>query len=129
MIFLLDASTFIWWTHDAGKLSSKAFQACQDKNNRLYLSMASVWEIQLKVNLGKLQLTAPLPDLLHQQQQVNQLLLMPLLLAHVMELSLLPNIHRDPFDRMLVAQARVEGATLISSDPLIHQYPVPILWS
>jgi PIN domain nuclease of toxin-antitoxin system len=129
MMYLLDSSAFIWLSDGSGKLSPKAYQACYDRNNKLYLSLASVWEIQLKVNLGKLHLNAPLPDLLKQQQQVNDIDLLAIQISHIMELSHLPDLHRDPFDRLLIAQARVEGLTLITPDFTIPQYPVPVLWS
>jgi PIN domain nuclease of toxin-antitoxin system len=90
--------------------------------------MASIWEIQIKVQLGKLKLSRPLQEVIQQQQQQNRLHLLPITLPHVLAVGSLPMHHRDPFDRMLIAQAQVENMTLISHDPVMSQYPITVIW-
>lgn len=100
----------------------------QDRSNILLLSLASVWEILIKIQLGKLSLPAPLGDILEKQQQTNQIELLPIALPHILALEQLTQYHRDPFDRLLIAQARVEGIPIISDDSVFSQYPVELIW-
>jgi PIN domain nuclease of toxin-antitoxin system len=128
MKLLLDTHTFIWWTTDAKRLSSAASTVLADPHNQVWLSVASAWEMQIKLHVGKLTLQLPLQTLIGGQEATNGVLVLPILLSHVIQLDELPLLHRDPFDRLLVAQAIAEGCTLISVDPLIAQYSAPVLW-
>lgn len=128
MKLLLDTHTFIWWDSEPDKLSPQVLAACQDPANALLLSVASIWEIQIKSQLGKLQLNLPLPDIVVGQQETNNLDLLNITLPHVLALDDLPVPHKDPFDRLLIAQANVENATLVSGDEIFEQYPVNLLW-
>jgi PIN domain nuclease of toxin-antitoxin system len=128
MKLLLDTHTFIWWTTDAKRLSSAASTVLADPHNQVWLSVASAWEMQIKLHVGKLTLQLPLQTLIGGQEATNGMLVLPILLSHVIQLDELPLLHRDPFDRLLVAQAIAEGCTLISVDPLIAQYSAPVLW-
>lgn len=128
MKFLLDTHTFIWWDSDPAKLSPRVISLCQDRKNILLLSVASIWEIQIKHQLGKLKLGLPLARLVKTHQQVNQVQVLSVMLEHVLALENLPSPHRDPFDRLLIAQARTEGAVLLSQDPVFEDYPVRLLW-
>jgi PIN domain nuclease of toxin-antitoxin system len=128
MKVLLDTHTFIWWDSDPAKLSPKALALCQNPATTVLLSVASVWEMQIKVHLGKLKLKLPLADIVNAQQRTNGVEVVPVNLPHVLELDSLPAPHKDPFDRLLVAQANVEQATLITVDPIFSQYPVSVLW-
>jgi PIN domain nuclease of toxin-antitoxin system len=128
MKLLLDTHTFIWWDSDPVKLSPNVLALCQDPDNALLLSVASVWEMQIKSQLGKLMLTTPLATLIVQQQTINNLFVLDVTLAHVLALDELPAPHKDPFDRLLVAQANIEGAVLLSHDPIFAQYPVKVTW-
>lgn len=94
----------------------------------LLISVVSVWEMQIKLQLGKLRLTLPLREIIETQQQVNNIEILPITLAHVLALERLPAHHKDPFDRLLVAQAMVEGAVLVSGDPNIGKYAVRVVW-
>lgn len=127
MKVLLDTHTFIWWDSEPNKLSAVALRMCQDPATTLLLSVASVWEIQIKLQLGKLQLNLPLADIVN-QQQANGINVIPVSIAHVLALQNLPTPHKDPFDRLLVAQALVENAILLSVDPIFSQYPLNVLW-
>ena len=128
MKLLLDTHTFIWWDSSPQKLSPKALAFCQNPENTLLLSMASIWEIQIKLQLGKLSLNLPLPELIESQQQTNNIELLPINLIHVLTLDSLPKHHKDPFDRLLISQAIVESAVLVSGDSILANYPVKIEW-
>lgn len=128
MKVLLDTHAFIWWDSDPDQLSPQARAACQDRTNLLLLSVASAWEMQIKLQLGKLRLRLPLAEVIASQQQTNDLRVLPVDLDHVLALQGLPAHHKDPFNRLLVAQANAEDATLISHDPMFAHYPVKMLW-
>jgi len=127
MNLLLDTHVFIWWDSDPTQLSTPALAALRDPANEVWLSVASVWEMSIKTHLGKLTLRLPLADII-QQQQANAVRVLPVTLAHALAVETLPAIHKDPFDRLLIAQANVEGAELVSADPVVRQYPVRVLW-
>jgi len=84
--------------------------------------------MQIKLHSGKLKLDAPLLETIRSQQQTNHVEVLPITLEHVLALDTLPDHHKDPFDRLLVAQTIVEGATLLSHDPLVQKYPAPVIW-
>jgi PIN domain nuclease of toxin-antitoxin system len=124
---LLDTHTFIWWDSDPDRLSDRARQFLVDPSNVTFLSVVSVWEIIIKHALGKLHLHRPLDEIIR-EQRANGVVVLPILLEHVLAVANLPAIHGDPFDRLLIAQATVEGATVVSGDPIIARYPVSVLW-
>ena len=128
MKLLFDTHAFIWWDGDQSKLSAEALAACQSTENGLHLSLASVWELQIKMQLGKLALRLPLADVLRDQQQQNGLVLEPVTLEDILALSALPALHRDPFDRLIIAQANRGGFHLVTHDPELARYPVAVLW-
>ncbi|MEG3974265.1 type II toxin-antitoxin system VapC family toxin [Microcoleus sp. herbarium8] len=128
MKLLLDTHTFIWWDSSPQKLSPKALALCQNPENTLLLSMASIWEIQIKLQLGKLSLNLPLPELIETQQQTNNIELLPINLIHVLTLDSLPSHQKDPFDRLLISQAIVEDAVLVSGDSTLANYAVKLEW-
>jgi PIN domain nuclease of toxin-antitoxin system len=128
MKLLLDTHTFIWWSNEPEKLSESVLTACQDESNTLILSVVSVWEMQIKMQLGKLKINRPIEELIKTQQEANGLKVLPVELAHVLSLSNLASHHKDPFDRLLIVQARVEGAALVSADPVFSNYGVKVLW-
>ena len=127
MKLLLDTHAFIWWDSDPSQLSPRALSAIRDPSNEVWLSACSVWEMAIKADLGKLTLRLPLADIVA-QQRANGLQIMPIIVEHSLAVIGLPPIHKDPFDRLLVAQANIEGAELVSDDSLIRKYPVRILW-
>jgi PIN domain nuclease of toxin-antitoxin system len=128
MKVLLDTHAFIWWDSDPTKLSPQAHAACEDRVNVILLSVASAWEMQIKLQLGKLDLRLPLAEVIASQQQSNDIQVLPVVLGHVLALQDLPAHHKDPFDRLLIAQANVEEAVLISHDPVFAHYAVKVLW-
>ena len=127
MKLLLDSHTFLWWNNEPDKLSPRVLEMCKNSENALFVSVASIWELQIKFQLGKLRLYKPLAEIIRQEQE-NGIEILSVEAPHVFALDSLPNHHKDPFDRLLVAQALVEGAVLVSADPLVKQYPVEVEW-
>jgi PIN domain nuclease of toxin-antitoxin system len=125
---LLDTHTFLWLLSAPEKLSPKALAACRARENALFMSVVNVWEIQIKRQLDKLAFDLVLKDVLDEWQATNDVGMLPVELRHVLALDDLPRYHSDPFDRLLVAQAIVEGMHLVSKDSRIHEYPVPVCW-
>jgi len=127
MKLLLDNHVFLWLDNEPERLSPRLQTLCQDSETELLLSVVSLWEIQIKNTIGKLNLRLPLQQLLDDQQQVNGLNLLPVIPAHVFALEHLPLIHKDPFDRLIIAQAMVEGLTLASADMHVIKYPISVI--
>ncbi len=128
MKLLLDTHAFIWWSSEPEKLSKKVLAAFEDSENELTLSVASIWEMQIKVQLGKLDITDPLKDLIAIHQKGKDLQILPIFLNHVLALDDLPVHHRDPFDRILIAQANAERLVIITKDQIFKSYPVQLFW-
>ncbi|MEL6164246.1 MAG: type II toxin-antitoxin system VapC family toxin [Cyanobacteria bacterium J06628_3] len=128
MKLLLDSHVLIWWASSSEKISKKVYNIINDTNNTLLFSLASVWEMQIKFQLGKLNLNSNLPTLIDNQQRVNNLQLLPIELNHIYALNNLPPHHKDPFDRLLIAQAIVEKIPLASIDEVFDNYPIQRLW-
>jgi PIN domain nuclease of toxin-antitoxin system len=116
---LIDTRVFLWWRGDDPRLGEEERQAIRDGQNDVLLSAASIWEIAIKRSLGRLQI----PEAASAAAVRLGFEPLPIACAHAEATALLPPLHRDPFDRLLVAQARTEGLTLVTSDPLIRAYP------
>lgn len=128
MRVLLDTSSFLWFISGNELLSPTARQLISDSDNQLFLSTASLWEIAIKVSVGKLTLTQPFAKLFPGQLLANDVVLLPISLDHAARIIDLPFHHRDPFDRMLIAQAMVEDLPLISPDSILARYPIKLIW-
>ena len=128
MNLLLDTHAFIWLWEDTSKVPPRVLAACENKDNQLYLSIASVWEMQIKVIAGKLAFQQPLAEIIEQQRDENGISILPISLTHVWQLATLPAHHNDPFDRMIVAQASAEKLSLVTADRHIARYPVELFW-
>ena len=124
---LLDTHIFIWWIVDDPRLGRPARDAIADPANRLYLSAASTWEIMIKARLGKLALPECPEAFIDRQLGANAMEPLPITVQHTMGLKSLEDVHKDPFDRMLIAQANDEDMVLITDDPLIKKYAVRTL--
>lgn len=125
---LLDTHVFIWWSGEPNKLSEKVLNACENRANRLILSIVSIWEMQIKMQLGKLKLKRSLKELVKNQQDVNSLLILPVSPNHIFMLDNLPMHHSDPFDRLLISQAIEEKLLLVSKDEKFSDYAVKLFW-
>jgi PIN domain nuclease of toxin-antitoxin system len=128
MRVLLDTHTFLWWIADDPQLSTTARQVIENADNTLYLSAASGWEIAIKARLGKLRLPGDVPGYVSEQITINAVQVLPIEMSHALQVYTLPDHHRDPFDRILVAQSQVEQLPILTIDPLIAQYSVTIIW-
>lgn len=126
--FLLDTHVFLWWITAAPELSPAAREVLAPGRNRLVWSAASSWEVAIKFALGRLPLPLPPGRLLPEHLARNRVEGLPVLDAHAWRVAELPVHHRDPFDRLLVAQAQVEGLTIVSADAQLRAYDVPVIW-
>jgi PIN domain nuclease of toxin-antitoxin system len=125
---LLDTHAFIWADSAPEKLSARAAAACRDHDNQLFLSVASVWELQIKLMLGKVTLHHSLRKIIEDWCRRTGLVVVEARLEHVLRLDSIPPVHKDPFDRLLVAQAFAEDYTIVTHDKEIARYPVAVLW-
>jgi PIN domain nuclease of toxin-antitoxin system len=128
MQVLLDTNSFLWFISGNERLSPDARNIIADLDNQLVLSAASLWEIAIKVSIGKLSLFQPFGQLISQQLEENDVSVMSISLNHLTRLLDLPFHHRDPFDRLIIAQAVTESLPVISSDAVFAQYPVKLIW-
>jgi PIN domain nuclease of toxin-antitoxin system len=124
---LLDTHTFLCAIADQEKLSRRAQQIYTGPND-LWLSVASVWEILIKVRAGKLPLPKPSGPYLLKELAKNRIEVLPIALDHVLRTESLPLHHRDPFDRLLIAQSIEEGWPIVTADPFFARYPVDVIW-
>lgn len=128
MRLLLDTHTFLWWVHDGAQLSKRARAAVADPRNDCFLSLVSCWEMAIKVSLGKLKLPGTIDRFVPEHLTINSFLQLEIKFRHITRLAALQHHHRDPFDRLLVAQAVEERLTLVSADPIFRKYGVKLLW-
>ncbi|MEH2163893.1 MAG: type II toxin-antitoxin system VapC family toxin [Nostoc sp.] len=128
MILLLDTHTFIWYVTDNSRLSNQVLELINDENNEILLSIASLWEIAIKQNLGKLSFNQPLEIFITQQLKLNDFRLLDIKISHVAVVATLPLHHRDPFDRILIAQSIVGNIPILSADKIFDAYPIERLW-
>ena len=125
---LLDTHTFLWFILDDTRLSPRAASIVSDTSNDIAVSPASLWEIAIKISLGKYSLNAPFDTFMEEQVARNRFEVLPILIRHLAALANLPFHHRDPFDRLLVAQAIIEGIPILSADAELDAYRVARLW-
>ncbi len=128
MRLLLDTHALLWWVEDEPRLSPAARHQIADERHDCLVSLASAWEMAIKASLGKLKLAVPVQRYFQEHLIPNNFQLLPIGLNHVTLVETLPFHHRDPFDRLLIAQARCEGLVLVSADPLFDDYGIPRLW-
>ena len=128
MRILLDTHAFLWWITDDQRLSQRSIEFISDGTNELLFSAASGWEIAIKVGLGRLDVPDPLDRFVSEHLFRNHIGVLPIQLSHALQVRTLQQLHRDPFDRILIAQAQVEGLPILSSDKLFAGYDVEVLW-
>ena len=128
MNLLLDTHVLIWWLGSLPMLSADAHDALADPDNKAFVSSASAFEIATKYRLGKLPVAAALVDGLDEHLRREGFKPVAISLPHALAAGRLPGPHKDPFDRLLIAQARLEGFTVVTSDPIFQRYRVPVLW-
>lgn len=128
MKVLLDTHTFIWFIAGSPRLSAPARAAIEAAENERFLSAASIFEMAIKISLGKLRIEEPLDQLLAREIDSSAFSLLPIEVRHVAMLASLPFHHRDPFDRLLAAQAHTDGMLLLSTDEAFDAYGIRRLW-
>ncbi len=127
MKLLLDTHALIWFVEGVSTLSETARQQIAQPNNTKFVSIISFWEMMIKINLGKLTVKMDFPEL-HSYLLEHHIQILPLQFTHILRLADLPHHHKDPFDRILIAQAKSENMTLVSADGNIALYDISILW-
>lgn len=127
MRFLIDTHTFLWFIHDSPQLSANA-KNLLESDNELWVSIVSLWEIAIKVNIGKLRLPNCYEDFIPEQLALNDIEILPIKMAHLAIYTTLPLHHRDPYDRLLIAQAMTEKVSIIGSDVTFNSYSVNRIW-
>lgn len=128
MRVLVDAHAILWFVWDHESLTAKARTVMEDAASDLLLSAGTLWEIAIKVGLRKLNLTKPYELFMEDAIADNDLTILPISLAHATALTTLPLHHRDPFDRLLIAQALAEHVPIVSCDPAFDAYPITRIW-
>ncbi len=128
MALLLDTHAAIWYLLDDPTLSSVARKAIGDEPRQVYISPASFWEMAIKIKLGAYTLKAPFDLFWNNAVSTGGLTMLPIAIAHAAKLIELPLHHRDPFDRMLVAQSIVEGIPVVSCDAVLDRYNIQRIW-
>lgn len=128
MKLLLDTHAFLWWICDDGRLSGRARALLADGQNEVYFSAASAWELAIKAGAGRVVLPGDPERFVAEQVAANAFQVLPVHIRHALKVFSLPPLHRDPFDRMLVAQAVVEEMPILSADAQLARYPVEIIW-
>ena len=128
MNLLLDTHTFLWFIAGSSNLSKKARTLIEDADNQIFLSSASLWEIAIKISLGKLKLVDSFETFIPQQLEVNGIEMLNIAISHTAVVAQLPFHHRDPFDRLLIAQAVAEEMPIVSGDEEFDKYEITRLW-
>jgi len=127
MKLLLDTHTFLWFVNDNPKLSNHLKDLIEDTNNTSYLSVASLWEMSIKFNLGKLTLDPNYEEFVEREVTTSTIQLLNIELEHLRINSTLPFHHRDPFDRLIIAQSIVEDIPIVSVDSAFDKYSVALI--
>ena len=128
MRYLLDTHAFLWWVADDTRLSEAVRKVIKDSENEIMVSSASVWEMSIKTGVGRLRIPGDMTQFMSEQLATQGFSTLPINLHHALHVAKLPLLHRDPFDRMLIAQTIVENLVLITADSAMTQYEIPLLW-
>lgn len=128
MKVLLDTHVFLWWIVDDPRLSPRARKIIGNEENTLFLSAASAWEIAIKAKLGRLKLPDDPERFIPEQMALNVIESLPVQVSHALHVYTLPEYHSDPFDRLIIAQAQLEGLPILTADPQISKYDVDTIW-
>ncbi|MEH2334107.1 type II toxin-antitoxin system VapC family toxin [Nostoc sp.] len=129
MKLLLDTQCWLWWFAQPELLNEVAIAHIADETNELWLSVASIWEMGIKVAIGKLPLSDPLDSYISSRMGMLAMRTLEITASHALRAAALPLHHRDPFDRMLIAQAQIEEMTLVSADSMFNKYDISLLWA
>lgn len=128
MDYLLDTHSLLWIVADDPRLSTKAKELFLDDDNEIYFSIASIWELAIKISLKKVILDEPLDIFIKSHIQGNNIKILYIEIKHVLKVENLPFHHRDPFDRLIISQAIVENLPIITKDSDFESYPIKKIW-
>ncbi len=128
MKLLLDTHTFLWFIGGNSKLSIIARELIEDRNNESFLSIVSLWEMAIKISIGKLSIDGVFEEFIPEQMELNGIQTLPIIFPHLAQVAKLPFHHRDPFDRLLIVQAKIEKMRLISRDRAFASYDITTYW-
>ena len=128
MKLLLDTQCWLWWFANPERLNTEAIELIGEEKNQLYLSVASIWEIAIKVSLGKLNLPEPPSEYVPSRMMMLGTTSVDIKGIHAIGAASLPYHHRDPFDRMLIAQSQIEQMQILTADSVFNQYDVNLIW-
>lgn len=125
---LLDTHTFLWWITEDPKLSSRVRRIISNIENEIVISAVSGWEMVIKAQIGRLKFPEDPVRFIQSQIQLNAFISLPIEMKHVFQVFILPDYHKDPFDRLLIAQAQVEGLPILTADSQISRYFLEVIW-
>ena len=125
---LLDTHAFLWWNNEPERLSARAHDFIRDENNEIFFSAASAWEISVKFAKGQLELPLPAEEFVLTRMGREGFRPLPIEVSHALHVGHLPALHGDPFDRLLVSQAQLEGLPILTSDPNVARYDIEVIW-
>ena len=128
MKLLLDTQCWLWWFANPERLNTEAIESLGEEKNQLYLSVASIWEIAIKVSLGKLNLPEPPSEYIPSRMMMLGVTSVDIKGIHAILAASLPYHHRDPFDRMIIAQSQIEQMQIVTADSVFNQYDVNLIW-
>ncbi len=128
MNYLLDTHSFIWFVEGHSALSSEARRLIEDSTNGIFVSIATIWEMAIKTSLGKLQLSQPFDLFVTNQLMLNDITILDITISHTLHVAALPLHHRDPFDRLIIAQSMTESFPIISTDRMLDSYEIVRIW-
>ena len=128
MNLLLDTHAFLWFISGDARLSKDARLSIENEGNQIFVSAGTLWEIAIKTSLGRLKFSGGFKDLISDQLRLNGFNILPITPSHLDIVVALPFLHRDPFDRLLIAQAKAESWAIISADVVLDSYEVTRLW-
>jgi PIN domain nuclease of toxin-antitoxin system len=126
---LLDTQCFLWWFTEPERLNSTAIEQIVTDDNQLFFSVASAWEISIKVGIGKLPLPEAVDIYINSRMRLLGVQYLNITFPHACRVAILPLVHRDPFDRLLVAQTQIDQMTLVTADEILTEYDVDLLWA
>lgn len=128
MRYLLDTHAFLWFVLDDKRISTAAKSIIEDSKNTIYFSAASAWEIAIKTKLARLKIIGDFESFIIEQLSTNSFVPLSITISHSLYTERLPQIHKDPFDRIIIAQSKLEDLSLISKDRKIRKYKIDMLW-
>ena len=128
MNYLLDAHSILWYTLNDDRLPVQQYRNIENSSNQIFISYVSIWEIGIKNSIGKLKIEKSFESFVKEKLEPYNFIFLSIQLSHVIEATSLPFHHRDPFDRMLIAQSKIENIPVISSDSVFDKYGVTRVW-